>query len=466
MLLAMAATSPCLSSQRGAGNQKVIKDPAEYRAYITALNTKDPAQKGAAMEAFVRAYPDSVVKIDALEHAMAAYQQAGNTAKVGEIAKRILDLHPHNVRALAVLTYILRSGNDATQACPFAQNGLQTLSAAEQSESLSEADFRKFRAQMAEIFYGALGACALEKKDYGTATNYYLRALQINPNNLQNVYQLAIADLETNPIEVNGLWYIARAVNLAKIQGNPQAGEDMETYGKEKYRKYHGGEDGWDQLVAKAAKETSPPTDGSRLGVTPTPAALAVTAVQQHDPATLSFSDWEFILQYRDSSPANKDAADKVWRALQDKQQGGKTKLKIPVKVISANRDMIQGAITEENQQANKADLQVIMQKPLTHPLTAGSMIDVIGVMTSYTPQPFMFIMANGELFGAKPDIKTQLSAADIERLLEGGVTPRRATELVKQKGVDFTLDGPTETRLRKAGATDELLLATATSKK
>ena len=28
--------------------QKTIKDPAEYNAYITALNTQDPAQKGAA----------------------------------------------------------------------------------------------------------------------------------------------------------------------------------------------------------------------------------------------------------------------------------------------------------------------------------------------------------------------------------------------------------------------------------
>jgi len=57
-------------------SQKVIKDPAEYNAYITALNTTDPAAKGAAMEAFVAQYPNSIVKIDALEQAMGAYQQA------------------------------------------------------------------------------------------------------------------------------------------------------------------------------------------------------------------------------------------------------------------------------------------------------------------------------------------------------------------------------------------------------
>src|SRR5262245_52869102 len=40
-------------------NQKVIKDPAEYNAYIAALNTQDPAQRAAAMEAFVTKYPQS-----------------------------------------------------------------------------------------------------------------------------------------------------------------------------------------------------------------------------------------------------------------------------------------------------------------------------------------------------------------------------------------------------------------------
>ncbi len=63
-------------------SQKVIKDPAEYNAYITALNTTDPAAKAAAMEAFVTQYPNSIVKIDALEQAMAAYQQANNQQKV------------------------------------------------------------------------------------------------------------------------------------------------------------------------------------------------------------------------------------------------------------------------------------------------------------------------------------------------------------------------------------------------
>ena len=61
------------------------------------------------MEAFYKQYPYSVVKMDSLEQAMSAYQQAGNQTKVEELAYRILDLEAKNVRALAVVTFIGRA---------------------------------------------------------------------------------------------------------------------------------------------------------------------------------------------------------------------------------------------------------------------------------------------------------------------------------------------------------------------
>jgi len=90
-------------------SQKVIKDPAEYNAYITALNTTDPAAKGAAMEAFVAQYPNSIVKLDALQQAMGAYQQANNQQKVEQLARQILTIEPNNVSALAIVVFIERN---------------------------------------------------------------------------------------------------------------------------------------------------------------------------------------------------------------------------------------------------------------------------------------------------------------------------------------------------------------------
>src|SRR6476660_7777148 len=90
-------------------NQKVIKDPAEYNAYMTALNTTDPAGKGQAMEAFIAQYPNSIVKTEAMEQAMGAYQTVGNSQKVEQLARQLLQVQPNNVRALAIVVFIERS---------------------------------------------------------------------------------------------------------------------------------------------------------------------------------------------------------------------------------------------------------------------------------------------------------------------------------------------------------------------
>jgi hypothetical protein len=50
--------------------------------------------------------------------------------------------------------------------------------------------------------------------------------------------------------------------------------------------------------------------------------------------------------------------------------------------------------------------------------------------------------------------------------MLSGSVAPKRITALVKERGVDFDLDDPTERRLRSDGADSDLLLAIAKSKR
>src|SRR5690242_11009576 len=81
-----AAPAPGQSAPSGqagqAGGQVTIKDPAEYNAYVTALQQADPAAKAQALEAFLQQYPNSVVKNSALELLMGTYQQANNPQKM------------------------------------------------------------------------------------------------------------------------------------------------------------------------------------------------------------------------------------------------------------------------------------------------------------------------------------------------------------------------------------------------
>src|SRR4051812_47566154 len=150
---------------QGAPQQKTIKDPAEYNSYITATGLTDPAQKAAALEAFVQQYPNSVVKEDALAAAMAAYQQAGNLAKSADVAARILQTNPNNVPAIAVSVFTKRqqavnTNNVAlmNEAGDLAVRGLQALQTWTKPEGVSDADFQKQKAGLNTIFNGAAGA--------------------------------------------------------------------------------------------------------------------------------------------------------------------------------------------------------------------------------------------------------------------------------------------------------------------
>lgn len=414
--IAAMAQQPTQSTQPGQqpgantpANQKVIKDQNEYNAYVTALNMTDPAAKAAAMEAFVKQYPQSVVLTDALEQAMAAYQQLGNQAKVEETAKRILQLMPNNIRALAIVVALDRakatSGDKAAlqEGCTDAQTGVQQLPSWQKPEGMSDADFDKLKNQMAEIFNGDAGFCALQNKDYTGARAAYLKAIQNDPNDLQDIYQLAIAYLESDPIDLRGFWYGAKALSLAG--NNAAAVNAIAPYIKGKYKKYHGKADDWDQFAASVASQTAPPPPddlAKLITPAPTPCDFAVQAARDNKPEDLSFSDKEFILSKANCSPANKDAADKIWQSIQTMEKNGEARLEIPVKVISATKDSIDAAVSDDNQAANKADLHVELEKPVLKPPAAGSTTKIIGVITKYTPDPFMFTMEKGALPAAE----------------------------------------------------------------
>src|SRR5712691_2535082 len=60
----------------------VIKDPAEYNAYVGAIQQKDAAAQISGLEAFMTQYPNSVMKVAALQTLMQDYQQTKDRKRV------------------------------------------------------------------------------------------------------------------------------------------------------------------------------------------------------------------------------------------------------------------------------------------------------------------------------------------------------------------------------------------------
>jgi tetratricopeptide (TPR) repeat protein len=252
----------------GQSAQKAIKDPSEYAAYMAARNNADPAEKAVALEAFSKRYPKSVVYVDAMEQAMEAYQQTGNLAKVEEMAGQILAANPDNVRALAIVCVIDRGRAALKAAGEDCAKGLQALPNWQKPDGMTDEQFKVLHDQMSRVFNGGSGFVALNRKDFVAAREFYLKALQVDSYDIENNYQLSIADFSMEPMDPNGLWYAVRAANQLTGQGSPGADKVL-AFAKARYVKYHGGEDGWFQFLAAVATQSAPP---SPLGVKPAPA--------------------------------------------------------------------------------------------------------------------------------------------------------------------------------------------------
>src|SRR3989442_10948696 len=245
---------PAAPGQPASSQAPVIKDPAEYNAYVGAVQQTDPNAKISGLEAFLTQYPNSVMKNQALEILMGTYQQAGNIQKAVDTAAKLVTVDSCNVRALALLAYFDRlkaQGGDPNakqllaDAKKYGEQGLDCLPKFTKPEGMSDVDFQKLKDQMTSIFNAAIGIAALQDKDYATAVKDLRVVADANAQDFSVVYPLALAYLGQNPPDyINGIWSAARAAAVAP----PQAQAQIDKYARSQYVKYHAGDDGWAEV--------------------------------------------------------------------------------------------------------------------------------------------------------------------------------------------------------------------------
>ena len=373
----------------------VIKDPAEYNAYVAAVQATDPNAKISGLEAFLNQYPNSVMKNQALEILMQTYQQTGNAKKTMDTATKLVSVDTCNVRALALLSYfdrVMAQGGDTNSKQELAdgkkygQQGLDCMPKFAKPDGTSDADFQKTKDQMTAIFNAAIGISDLQDKDYAGAVPALRKAVDANPTDFSVVYPLALAYLGQNPPDYqNGIWFAARAAAVAPPAAQPQ----IEKYAHSQYVKFHAGEDGWPELLA-AAK-----SNGAQVAIkpAPSPAEQAHNMITQTSPDKMDFATWEFVL-----SNGSPDDQATVWNAIKGKavQMNGT--------VISTTPTEFMIAGSSDDIDAKKADITLKFEEKVPVRLIPkdGASFDFQGEPASYTPSPFMMVMEKGQLLRAK----------------------------------------------------------------
>jgi hypothetical protein len=392
VVIPVAAAAQAAPQAASSSQAPVIKDPAEYNAYMGAIGQKDVNAKISGLEAFLVQYPNSVVKVDALESLLATYQQAGNMAKLTDTANRLLVVAPDNSRALVILAYLDRANGKFADGVQHATQGLAAVAKMTKPDGMSDADFEKQKTQLNTVFNGVAGFSDLQLKNFPDAQKYLRAAVQGGPDDVQNIWPLALAYLTAAPpVYPDGIFFAARAAGLSSGAGEQQ----MEAYGKSVYTKYHGSDQGWADVMAAAKTAPEPPASFTITQyVPPTPAQQAADIVKSKEPKDMSFAEWELVL----SSGTPEDTA-KVWDAIKGKP------LQMEGTVIQASTNELQIAGSEDDIDAKRADITLTMTGPIPAKLMPkeGATLDFGGTPLSYTPSPFVMTMEKGTLLKQAP---------------------------------------------------------------
>jgi hypothetical protein len=400
-VMALASLSlvpaPTLRAQDQSGTIQ-IKDPAEFNAYQMATTQSDPKAKAAALDDFLKKYPNSVAKRAVLDMMFDAYQQSGDQEKTLEAAKQILQVDPNSLKALYFAAYFekgqcAQKSDQATcdDAAAMAQKGLT----AQKPAGVSDEDWKKQTDATYPFFHSVIAVDDIVgKKDPKAAIDEYTTELKMYPvadttkgSALGDTLQLALAyvkmqladaqaarDAQTKAKAAPGdaaaaqaakaatdkanqdylyaSWFFARAWSYAPANFKSQIEPQLEYY----FKKYHGNTDGLNDLKTQAAAALFPPPNlSSTFTAAKTPEEQIHDLVANTpDLKTLALADKETIL-----SIGSKEDADKLWALLQGQDTP------VPGTVIEANANQVKVAVTQDAKDAKTADFIVNMKEPI-----------------------------------------------------------------------------------------------------
>lgn len=387
--------------QGGQAKQPQWKSRDEYDAFNLMAAEKDPNKRISLAEAFIQKYPTSDFRDSAYLAEMQAYQQLNQSDKAVEAARKALGVNPDNIQALSYLAFAFPFIFKATDADATSQlsrsesdakHGLELLQKLQKPAGASDEQFQQGLKQFRAIFNNAIGFVALQRKDYPSAITSFKAGAEDNPGDVYTFYRLGLAYLYSSPSDYDhGVWYLARAVSLAKASKNP-AGDEIDKFLKRAYVNYHGNDQGLQDILTQTAAAPNPP-DGFKVAPMETPKPTG-------NPNIDAWNTMTFPLKL------GGEKAQKTWDAL----KGQAIELGGFVDSVEKGSDpgtsLVHINILEQSKTAEGVyDIEL---KDTTQPnvknLQRGDVVRFKGTADSYTATPNLVLTLVGEITTDLPD--------------------------------------------------------------
>ncbi|MGD0007740.1 MAG: hypothetical protein ABSE93_04225 [Terriglobia bacterium] len=382
-----------------AAQAKNWKSREEYDAYTAMGNEKDPNKRISLAEALLQKYSNSDFKDLAYVVEMTTYQQLNQPDKAVEAGHKALEANPENLDALRFLSFVFpfvykADDPEATakllRAESDAKHGLEALQKLQKPAGVSDEQFNQAVKGLRAVFNGSVGFVALQRKDYAAAITSYKAASEDNPSDWYVFYRMGLAYLYSNPHDYDhGIWYIARALALAKAAPDPNA-EEFDKYLKQTYIGYHGNDQGLQDIVTQAASSVNPP-DGFKVAAMEAPKHTG-------NPLVDGFNDMTYPLKF------GGETAQKAWDGLKGQPLGLGGVVDSVEKGSEAGTYLVRiGILDQSKATPGVYDIELKDTKqPNVKNLQRGDAVTFKGTADSYTATPNVVLTVVGEI--TQPD--------------------------------------------------------------
>lgn len=275
-LLALALTgllgpAPAMFGQAAAPSssapQKNWKDRAEYDLYVSIQQDQNPKTRLEKLQQWEKQYPMTEWIKERRTAFLTTYAALNDGKNVFEEAKQILADDPNDFTAHyyeMLFTQPLYTANQSKDVLDEGEKAAKAILAGIEAPppNVSADQWAKLRPQVEVMADKNLGFIAMQRMNWPDAEANLQKALALTPNDAAVDFQMGTAIASEKKVDriPQALFYFARAATLDGDQALPPAGKQQAmTYVQKQYKNFHGSDQGFNDLVAVAKANPTPP---------------------------------------------------------------------------------------------------------------------------------------------------------------------------------------------------------------
>jgi tetratricopeptide (TPR) repeat protein len=253
--------------------QKNWKDRAEYDLFDSIQKDTNAKTKLEKLQQWEKQYPTTDYADERQMLYLTTYVALQQPQQAVATAKTILAKDPKNFSALYYIMFYTRAlaGNSPTP--EVLDQGEKAAKAIVENintppPNVTEDQWKTARTDVENLAHTTLGWIEMQRHNWENSEAEFQKSLAINPNNGEVDYLMGTAIASEKKVEKmpQALCFFARAATFDG-QGalNPDGRKQVLVYVQKAYKTYHGGDDGFNDLVATAKASPTCPADAVHI---------------------------------------------------------------------------------------------------------------------------------------------------------------------------------------------------------